>query len=102
MTLWSVDVYGRADWWANPWLAPYLQLGASWIRNEWESVSTFPSETVSEERSQSGWRFNGGVGLDLRPLKALGLRVNLNYVSGGSNDADRQVRFGGGILLLVL
>ncbi len=96
VTFWALDLYGRADWWINNTFAPFALAGSSWIQNKGTFDSTFPDDAVTEEQTESGWRFNGGAGLDVLLTGTFGIRFNFNYITGGSNDADRHLRFGGG------
>lgn len=99
MDVWSVEGYGRLGWWVNSWLNPYVLAGTAWILNSAEFRPTVPDGSVMEERDSDGFRFRAGGGLDALVLGSLGLRFNVDYLSGGSDDADSQIRFGGGFLV---
>lgn len=94
----TLDLYGRASWWMGP-VGLYGQLGTAYVTNEAEFDSA--DSIGEEERTNTGWKFLGGAGIDWRALSSVGLRLNLTYVSGGSGDADTQVRVGlGGVLFV--
>jgi hypothetical protein len=95
MTSVIVDLYGGGRWHLSPRVALLGLLGWSWIRNDAE----FNSIDGTLDKDESGGRARIGAALDALLSDRMGLRLNLDFRTGGSDDADTSVAAGGGLVI---
>lgn len=95
MKAFIVDLYGGARWRVSPRVSLLALLGWSWIRNE----ADFSTDDGTLNKDESGGRGRVGAALDAFLSDRVGIRLNVDYRSGGNDDADTSVAAGGGIVL---
>lgn len=98
MTIAGLGPYAAGRVAVSPILSLQLSLGALYLWNSSDISTHFPTGTVTEEREQHGTRFDIGGAVNIRVAERLHVRLNLNHVTAGDNDADAHWSVGGGIL----
>lgn len=94
----EVDVYGLGGYGSlrAPATWPVRPFGLVGVEQLWNDLTFTRGLDDPLERSENGPRLRFGGGLDFSLTNGLGFRTNVDYVSGGDQDADAHWRFGGG------